>query len=289
MSPAPCGLLAEVSRRRHTAPVTPLPVKFDSLTTQDTDPGRRKRLAVGYIGALIVLSGVGFEDAENRANGKLEDAKWRDPLNPSYAMMGAYMAVQMNDTGLARQQINKALELKRNYSEALFLLSQIDIKEGNIEAAITTTRQMTTLEPNNPTRYYQLGVLLAANKDLEGAVKAYETAIAFDNNFANARYMMALALLDLNRTQDALTQLRIVRETNQDNEQLKTFITQIETNGYTPGQGTNLSGAVNEAAPQEQQTGEAVTVPGQTNTDLVTPVNTAGTEQQTAPAATPAP
>ena len=58
MSPAPCGLLAEVSRRRHTAPVTPLPVKFDSLTTQDTDPGRRKRLAVGYIGALIVLSGV---------------------------------------------------------------------------------------------------------------------------------------------------------------------------------------------------------------------------------------
>ncbi len=238
---------------------------------------------------LIVLSGVGFEDAENRANGKLEDAKWRDPLNPSYAMMGAYMAVQMNDTGLARQQINKALELKRNYSEALFLLSQIDIKEGNIEAAITTTRQMTTLEPNNPTRYYQLGVLLAAHKDLEGAVKAYETAIAFDNNFANARYMMALALLDLNRTQDALTQLRIVRETNQDNEQLKTFITQIETNGYTPGQGTNLSGAVNEAAPQEQQNGEAVTVPGQTNTDLVTPVNTAGTEQQTAPAATPAP
>ena len=236
---------------------------------------------------LIVLSGVGFEDAENRANAKLEDAKWRDPFNPSYAMMAAYMAVQKDDIRLAREKIGKALELKRNYSEALFLLSQIDIKEGNIDSAIATTRQMTTLEPNNPTRYYQLGVLLAANKDLEGAVDAYETAISFDNNFANARYMMALALLDLNRVQDALTQLRIVRETNQDNEQLKKFISQIETNGYTPGQGTSLGGAVNEAAPQEQQNGEAVTSNGDTNTNLVTPVNTV-TEEQPTPQETPA-
>ncbi len=238
---------------------------------------------------LIVLSGVGFEDAENRANSKLEDAKWRDPLNPSYAMMAAYMAVQKDDVRLAREKISKALELKRNYSEALLLLSQIDIKEGNIEGAIATTRQMTTLEPNNPTRYYQLGVLLAANKDLEGAIGAYETAISFDNNFANARYMMALVLLDLNRLQDALTQLRLVRETNQDNEQLKSLITQLETNGYIPGQGAGLGGAVNEATPQEQQNGEAVTSNGETNTDLVTPVNTVNDEQQPAPEPAPQP
>lgn len=240
---------------------------------------------------LILLSGVGFEDAENRATAKLEDAKWRDPLNPGYAMMAAYMSLQMNDGARARDQINQALELKRNYSEALFLLSQIDIKEGNIEAAITTTRQMTTLEPNNPTRYYQLGVLLAANKDLEGAVDAYETAIEFDNNFANARYMMALALLDLGRLQDGLTQLRLVRETNQENTQLNALITQLETNGYTPGQGTGLGGAVNEATPQEQQNGEAVTSNGETNTNLVTPVNTVGGEQSPAdgaPQETPA-
>lgn len=236
---------------------------------------------------LIVLSGVGFEDAENRATSKLEDAKWRDPLNPSYAMMAAYMSLQMDDAVRAREQINEALNLKRNFSEALFLLSQIDIKEGNIDGAINTTRQMTTLEPNNPTRYYQLGVLLAANKDLEGAVDAYETAIGFDANFANARYMMAIALLDLNRVQDALTQLRLVRETNQDNEQLKSLITQLETNGYTPGQGIGLGGAVNEATPQEQQNGEAVTSTGETKTDLVTPVNTVSGGEQ--PAADPAP
>jgi tetratricopeptide (TPR) repeat protein len=234
---------------------------------------------------LIILSGVGFEDAENRANSKLEDAKWRDPLNPTYAMMAAYMAIQNDDSKLAREKITQALELKRNYSEALFLLSQIDIKEGNIESAITTTRQMTTLEPNNPTRYYQLGVLLAANKDLEGAVDAYEAAIAFDSNFANARYMMSLALLDLGRTPDALTQLKLVKETNQDNQQLAAFINQIETTGYTPGQGTGLGGAVNEATPQEQQNGETVTAPGETNTDLVTPVNTVNEEQSAAGAA----
>jgi tetratricopeptide (TPR) repeat protein len=243
-----------------------------SIRLDPTSPDGHATLA----SILIVLAGVGFEDAENRANSKLEDAKWRDPLNPSYAMMIAYMAVQMNDLVLARTQIDKALGLKRNYSEALFLLSQLDIKEGNIEGAIATTKQMTTLEPQNPTRYYQLGVLLAANKDLAGAVVAYETALTIDKNFANARYMMALTLLDLSRTQDALNQLKIVRETNQDNEQLKNLITQVESNGYIPGQGINLGGSVNEAIPNEQQNGEAVTTPGDPNTDLVTPVNTVG-------------
>lgn len=239
-----------------------------AISLDDSNPLGHATLA----NIFMVLAGAGFEDAENRANGKLADAKWRDPLNPGYAMMSAYLAVQLDDTALARTEISKALELKQNYTEALFLLTQLDIKDGNIDAALATTRQMTTLEPNNPTRYYQLGVLLAADDDLPGAIKAYEAALQRDNGFANARYMLALALLDSNQIQDGLQQLKIVQETNQDNEDLKTLIQQIETNGFTPGQGTGLGGSVNEASPTEQQ-GDAVVTSGDPNTTLVTPVN----------------
>lgn len=227
---------------------------------------------------FVLLAGVGFEDAENLANGKIEDAKWRDPLNPSYAMMSAYMAVQLNDNALAREKVRSALELKNNFSEALFLLTQIDVQEGNIQAAVDTTRQIITLEPNNPTRYYQLGVLLAANKDLEGAAGAYETAIRIDQNFANARYMLALTYLDQQRLDDALSQLRIVQQTNQENEELKNLITQLETTGLplVPTQG--LGGSVNEQQPN-QENGENVTSPTDPDTDLVSPVNTAPAEQ----------
>ena len=236
-----------------------------------------------------VLAIAGFEDAPERVTGKLEDAKWRDPLNPIYIMAEATLAVRLNDSGKAREKISQALQLKRNYSEALFLLSQIDVKDGKIDDAINTARQIITLEPDNPTRYYQLGVLQAAKKDLPAAIEAYETAILIDSNFANARYMLALTYLDANRVEDALTQLRIVRETNQDNKQLADFITQLETNGYVPQQNnnTNLEGSINDAAPQ--QTGENVTSPTDPNTNLVTPVNTVSQENnQNQPANQPA-
>jgi tetratricopeptide (TPR) repeat protein len=261
----------------------------ESIKLDPTSPDGHATLA----DILIVLASLGTEGAEERAKGKLADAKWRDPHNPAYAMMAAYLAVQSKDTGTARTEIARALELKRNYSEALFLQTQLDIQDGNIDGAIKTATEMTTLESNNPTRYYQLGVLYAAKKDYEAAIRSYETAINLDNNFANARYMMALSMLESNRTQDALTQLRLVRDTNQDNEELKKLIQQVETNGYVPGQTSAQSGgSVQEPAPQG---GETVTAPGDPNTNLVTPVNnvpngqTQGqAPQNPAPQATPA-
>lgn len=246
----------------------------EAIRLDDSNPEAHATLA----NIFILLSGVGFEDAENRANGKLEDARWRDPKNPSYAMMAAYMAVQLNDSNQAREKIKQALTLKNNFSEALFLLAQLDVKDGNIQSAVDTTRQIITLEPNNPTRYYQLGVLLAANKDSEGAIEAYQGALKLDTNYANARYMLALTYLDAKRLEDALRELRIVRETNQENEQLKNLISQLETTGLPTAPTTGLEGSVNEATPNENN-GENVTSPSDPNSNLVSPVNTVNEEQ----------
>src|SRR5690606_29213500 len=64
-----------------------------AIALDPTNPDSHATLA----NVFMLLAGVGFEDAENLANGKIEDAKWRDPLNPSYAMMSAYLAAQLND------------------------------------------------------------------------------------------------------------------------------------------------------------------------------------------------
>ena len=246
----------------------------EAIRLDESNPEAHATLA----NIFILLSGVGFEDAENRANGKLEDARWRDPQNPSYDMMAAYMAVQLNDSNQAREKIKQALALKNNFSEALFLMAQLDVKDGNIQSAVDTTRQIITLEPNNPTRYYQLGVLLAANKDSDGAIEAYQEALKLDTNYANARYMLALTYLDAKRLEDALRELRIVRESNQENEQLKSLISQLETTGLPTAPTTGLEGSVNEATPNENN-GENVTSPSDPNSNLVSPVNTIKEEQ----------
>ncbi len=249
----------------------------EAIRLDDSNPVSHATLA----DLLIVLASAGFQDAGSEALGKLEDARWRDPQNPLYAMAEASLAIRQQDIETARQRIGEALTLKPNYSEALYLLSQLDVSEGKLDDAITRARQIISLEPDSPSRYYQLGVLLAAKKDLPAAIEAYEFAISRDNNFANARYMLAMAYLESNRVEDALTQLRIVRETNQDNGQLGNLITELETNGYTPAT-TTPSGVVNEAEPQQDN--GAVVSPGQPDTTLVSPVNTVP-EEEAAPAA----
>ena len=246
----------------------------EAIRLDDSNPAGHATLA----DIFSVLAIAGFQDAPDRVAAKLEDARFRDPLNPIYSMAEASLAIRLNDSGKAREKIAKALELKRNYSEALFLLSQIDVKDGKIDDAANTARQIITLEPNNPTRYYQLGVLLAAKKDLPASIEAYEAALQLDKNFANARYMLALTYLDSNRLDDALTQLKIVRETNPDNKQLADLISQLETNGYIPQAEGGLEGSVNEVAPGQE--GDTITSPTDPNTNLVTPVNTVPTPQQ---------
>jgi tetratricopeptide (TPR) repeat protein len=230
-----------------------------------------------------LLAAVGFQDAENRAHGRLEDARWRDPQNPTYDMMAAYMAVQLNDNNQARDDIKKALTLKNNFSEALFLQAQLDVKDGNIKSAIETARQIITLEPNNPTRYYQLGVLSAADKDQNGAIDAYQAAIKLDSNYANARYMLALTYIDQKRVNDALEQLHLVQQSNQDNAQLNNLVKQLES-GSLPLPTQGLEGSVNEATPNQTNGGDNVTSPSNPDTNLVSPVNGTGKNASTSKA-----
>jgi tetratricopeptide (TPR) repeat protein len=231
-----------------------------------------------------ILAIAGLADAEARATATFEDAIFRDPFNPEYALLKAYLAVQLNDFERARGEITEALALKSNYTEALFLLSQLDIQEGNTEAAITTTRQIITLEPNNPTRYYQLGILLNANTDTAGAITAFEAALARDTNFANARYLLALTYAQTGRTEDALRELRIVQATNEDNAELANIINQIETTGTVSVSNTNLEPSINEDLPT-QVNGEAVTAGTAPDTDLVSPVNTPSNNSEAATSA----
>jgi len=240
-----------------------------AIALDSSNPDSHAVLAAIY----ATLAAAGLADAETRATSAYGDAIFRDPLSPAYALMKAYMAVQLNDFDRARREISDALTLKQNYTEALFLLTQLDIQAGNTDAAIATTRQIITLEPNNPTRYYQLGILLNADNDQAGAIAAFEAAVERDQNFANARYLLALTYAQNGRNEDALRELRIVEQTNPDNAELQSVIQQLETTGtITPPQQT-FEPSVTEDAPA-QTTDQAVVSEQAPDTNLITPVNT---------------
>ncbi len=195
-----------------------------------------------------------------------------DPLNPTYLLAQAQYKARIGDLASARTHVLDAIKIKSDYTDALFVLSQLDVQEGKVEDAIKVTSAMVGIEPNNPTRYFQLGVLLATTDDTNAAVQALERAVALDPAYANARYFLALSYLDQDRKDDALLQLRMVQETNQDNESLKNLIEQVESGTYVKPS-SEFSVTVNSVPVVSTEEGGVTTTDVAPDTDLVSPVN----------------
>lgn len=218
-----------------------------------------------------VLAAAAVEGALDRAKESFEKARALDPTSPLYALLEAQLYSRTGDLATARAKAQEAITLKNDYTDALFFLTQIDIAEGKTDNAITTTLSIITLEPNNPARHYQLGVLLSSKGDLDGAIESFTKAIQLDQNYANARYFLALALAQKGDTQGALTQLQAVLNINPGNSEVTALIEQLKSGEPL------LLPTENTAQVEEPQTvqadNDAVTTTENPDTSLISPVN----------------
>lgn len=240
-----------------------------AVNTDPTNPINHATLGSIY----SILAAAGVEGAKDRATEAFAQAKSFDPTNPVYPLLEAQLASRTGDLELARAAAVQSIQLKNNYTDALFLLTQLDIAAGNVEQAIVTASAMVSLEPNNPARVYQLGVLYASSNNTEAAAAAFERAVALDTNYANARYFLALAYVDLGRTEDAVAQLEIVRDLNPDNAGVQQVIDQLERGGSLTAP-SGFESPVNEPEPvtRDVET-DVVTATEEPETPLVSPVN----------------
>jgi tetratricopeptide (TPR) repeat protein len=238
-----------------------------AITLDPTNPFNHALLASFY-GLLNVEQ---TPEVKSRRDNELAQVKLLDPKNPSYLVLFAQLSAKQGDLVTARSHLNEALNLKNDYTDALLLLSQIDLEEGKIESAIKVTNSIIALEPNNPARYFQLGVLLAKNNNLDQSVIAFKEAIRLDNSYANARYFLALTYLDLNKKEEALIELKNVLITNPDNQEIKNLISRVESGEFTKVD-SSLAVPVDDVSVVDKK--ENVTTATETpDTDLVTPLN----------------
>lgn len=159
--------------------------------------------------AFVPLGVTGAYQAA--ANVYLEAVKL-NPNNPALFLILARLEVTNKKPAEAKKYIAKALEIKPDYGEALFLRSQLELSEGNSKAAIATMITVASLYPTDPNVFFQLGLLQYNNKDYNSAVPSFERSVILNNYYANARYFLGLSYANLNKDADAITQFEIIEK-----------------------------------------------------------------------------
>jgi tetratricopeptide (TPR) repeat protein len=167
----------------------------------------------------------GYENA-TEANSR---ALARNPYNPSIHLAQAQLELINGDRAKAKEALNKALDLKGNYTEAIFLLAQIQADEGNIAEAIQSTEVASLVAPNDFGVFFQLGFLKYTNEDYAGAVPAFARAIELNPVYANAMYFLGLSLYEIGNDTDAITVFERVQQLNPENEEVRDILNNLRT------------------------------------------------------------
>ncbi len=231
----------------------------ESLKSADRAVQINDQNSQNYVSLANVYEGVmiTMEKADERAIENYQKAIEHDPNNPALYVSIANIYVTLADVEAARQQqqqqaqqgqeqamelpqksreylalarenAQKALEIKRDYVAANLLLPTIYQKEGDLAKAIEREKENKEIYPNDAGIDFRLGMLYYNNENFDNARKSFLDALALNKDYANARYFLALTYNKQGENDKALQQLKKVAETNQENENLKKMIENLE-------------------------------------------------------------
>lgn len=175
------------------------------------------------------LAGAGVEGAEEQARAAYAEAQKNNPTNPLPSLGLAQLDLLSGKDTAARENLNKALEIKPDLAPAHFFLSQIEARAGNLDAALERAVAVVQIAPNDALSWYNAGTILYTKKDYENAAIALERAVGIQNDYSNALFLLSASYAALNRLNDALTAMRAVEALNQGNENVATMVKQLES------------------------------------------------------------
>ena len=185
-------------------------------------------VALGRVYEAVSMPELKVDGAYESAQFAYGEALRRNPKNPGIMILFARLAVTYKDLASARQYALQAISVKKNYVDAYFLLSQIEVAGNNIKGAIEATTAATVIDPTDPGLFFQLGLLKYNNRDFAGAVESLEKATTLTPNYANAKYFLGLSYERLGEREKAIAQFAELKTTNPDSVEVDTILTNLK-------------------------------------------------------------
>ncbi|MDA1335074.1 MAG: tetratricopeptide repeat protein [bacterium] len=235
-------------------------VAREAVNKSDTESANYRTLAQVHELGIPVDERAGKAALEN-----YEKARELSPLDPSLLVDEARVHIAIADLAIIRgggsssrkvaseerqkaiQLLIEATEMKPNYSQAHFTLSQLYVAEEELAQAITRAEATTSLVPNDTGVLFQLGLLYYQRGSFNQAQVIFERSIKVSPNFSNARYFLGLVHDRAGRTEPALEQFRRVLELNPNNVEVKAIIDSLESGG-------SAAAVLGQPPPEERET-----------------------------------
>jgi len=155
--------------------------------------------------------------AYDNAKTAYDKAKALNPTNPQIPYILAQLDIANKDNKAAEENLKAAIALKQDYTAAIFLLSQLEVQDGNVKDALNSALAAAYFTPNNPDILFQVGILYAAQNDFANAAAALGAAVAANPQFANARYFLAAVYAKQDNMKEALAQMQAIADMSADN------------------------------------------------------------------------
>jgi len=141
----------------------------------------------------------------------------------------------------ARDNFQKAIELKSDYAPANFQLAMIYQREGKTKEAIGKLEETKLIASFDSGLAFQLGLLYYNENQMEQARAEFERAIRIDKNYSNARYFLGLIYDKEGKKDLSIEQFEKIEKLNPENLEIKKILANLREGktaleGILPGQ-----------------------------------------------------
>lgn len=187
-----------------------------ALTATRLNPANYQNWAVlGNVYQTVVP--LNISGAYDNAKAAYAQALTLNPSNPTLPYVMAQLEIAQKNYPAAEADLTSSINLKRDYTQAIFLLSQLEVQQGKSKEALQAAEAAAYFAPTDPNVLFQVGLLRSANGDTDGAIQALSAAVAANPSFANARFFLAAMYATKGQNDQALAQLQAVAALSADN------------------------------------------------------------------------
>lgn len=160
---------------------------------------------------------LNIEGSYENAKTAYDQAIALNPTSPVLPYVLAQLEIAHKDPEAASASLMNAITLKRDYTQAIFLLSQLEVEQGRAREALEAAEAAAYFAPNDSVVLFQVGILRSANGNNAGAVQALARSVELNPQYANARFFLAVMYAITGQYAESAAQLEQVAALSPEN------------------------------------------------------------------------